>query len=91
MLPPPDPPCSLPPPPQAKRRIGLAEQSVLVALGQAVVLHQLVDGPEPQKEKGMLAERLEAAAQAVKHAFSECPSYEVVSTLPPSSPASAAL
>ncbi|GLI65526.1 hypothetical protein VaNZ11_009081 [Volvox africanus] len=59
---------------QAKLRIGLAEQSVLVALAHAVHLHR-----EGVKGKdGRLAEKLEAAAQVVKQAYSECPSYDVL-------------
>jgi DNA ligase-1 len=61
--------------PQAKLRIGLAEQSVLVALAHAVHLHR--DGVKDKD--GRLAEKLEAAAQVVKQAYSECPSYDVVS------------
>lgn len=60
---------------QAKLRIGLAEQSVLVALSHAVHLHR--NGVKGAKD-GRLAEALEAAAQAVKHAYSECPSYDVL-------------
>ncbi len=60
---------------QTKLRIGLAEQSVLVALGHAAQLHQ---GGSSDKD-GKLAERLEVAAQLVKQAYSECPSYDVVS------------
>lgn len=59
---------------QTKLRIGLAEQSVLVALGHAVQLHQ---GGSSDKD-GKLADRLERAAQLVKQAYSECPSYDVV-------------
>jgi hypothetical protein len=62
---------------QTKLRIGLAEQSVLVALGHAVQLHQ---GGSSDKD-GKLADRLERAAQLVKQAYSECPSYDVVSHL----------
>ncbi|KAF8067164.1 lig1 [Scenedesmus sp. PABB004] len=59
---------------QAKLRIGLAEQSVLVAIAHSVLLHK-----EGASDKdGLLAERLEAAAQAVKAAYSECPSYDVL-------------
>ncbi|KXZ56337.1 hypothetical protein GPECTOR_1g298 [Gonium pectorale] len=59
---------------QAKLRIGLAEQSVLVALAHAVHLHR-----EGVKDRdGRLAERLEAAAQVVKQAYSECPTYDVL-------------
>ncbi len=60
---------------QAKLRIGLAEQSVLVALSHAVHLHR--NGVKGAKD-GRLAEALEAAAQAVKQAYSECPSYDMV-------------
>ncbi|KAG2493340.1 hypothetical protein HYH03_008474 [Edaphochlamys debaryana] len=59
---------------QAKLRIGLAEQSVLVALAHAVQLHR--HGAD--NDTGRLAERLEAAAQVVKQAYSECPSYDIL-------------
>ena len=59
---------------QAKLRIGVAEQSVLVALAQGIHLHR-----NGLKDDGRLAERLEQAAQAVKTAYSECPSYDMVS------------
>ncbi|WIA12629.1 hypothetical protein OEZ85_006285 [Tetradesmus obliquus] len=59
---------------QAKLRIGLAEQSVLVAIAHAVLLHK-----EGAKDKdGKLADRLEQASQAVKAAYSECPSYDML-------------
>eukprot|EP00775_Hariotina_reticulata_P004672 gene4672-4926_t len=59
---------------QAKLRIGLAEQSVLVALAHAALLHK--DGTSDKD--GRLAERLEQAAQDVKAAYSECPSYDAL-------------
>eukprot|EP00878_Enallax_costatus_P010738 GHUV01011215.1.p1 GENE.GHUV01011215.1~~GHUV01011215.1.p1 ORF type:complete len:820 (+),score=334.68 GHUV01011215.1:667-3126(+) len=59
---------------QAKLRIGLAEQSVLVAIAHAVLLHK-----EGAKDKdGRLADRLEQAAQVVKQAYSECPTCDVL-------------
>eukprot|EP00198_Chlamydomonas_reinhardtii_P013554 XP_001702891.1 DNA ligase [Chlamydomonas reinhardtii] len=62
---------------QAKLRIGLAEQSVLVALSHAVHLHR--GGPAALKQPDVkLAEALEAGAQVVKQAYSECPSYDVL-------------
>ena len=57
---------------QGKLRIGLAEQTVLVALAHAVLLHRQGD---PDKD-GKLAGQLEEAAQAVKYVYSQCPSYD---------------
>ncbi|KAL6760310.1 ATP-dependent DNA ligase [Haematococcus lacustris] len=63
---------------QAKLRIGLAEQSVLTALAHAVLLHREGTGLG-KKDGGVgLADRLERSAQAVKAAYSECPSYDEV-------------
>lgn len=59
---------------QAKLRIGLAEQSVLVALAHSTQLQR--DGAK--NRDGRLADRLEQASQAIKQAYSECPSYDVV-------------
>lgn len=58
---------------QAKLRIGLAEQSLLVALGQAAALHNT---PPRSSEGNELADRLETAAQLVKQAYCLCPSYD---------------
>jgi DNA ligase-1 len=51
---------------------------VLVALAHAILLQK--DGAkEGGAKEGQLADRLEQASQAVKQAYSECPSYDVVS------------
>ena len=57
---------------QGKLRIGLAEQTVLVALAHAVLLQRQGD----KDKDGKLAGQLEEAAQAVKYVFSQCPSYD---------------
>ena len=71
---------------QGKLRIGLAEQTVLAALAVAAELHHspppspAATSSKPQKlaEEALLANRLERAAQAVKRAYCECPSYDVI-------------
>ena len=57
---------------QGKLRIGLAEQTVLVALAHAVLLQRQGD----KDKDGKLAGQLEEAAQAVKYVYSQCPSYD---------------
>lgn len=57
---------------QGKLRIGLAEQTVIVALAHAALLHR--DGADGAD----LAARLEASSQAVKMAYSQCPSWDVL-------------
>ncbi|DBB17196.1 hypothetical protein WJX82_005523 [Trebouxia sp. C0006] len=57
---------------QGKLRIGLAEQTVLVALAHAVLLHRQGDKDRDSK----LAGQLEEASQAVKYVYSQCPSYD---------------
>ena len=57
---------------QGKLRIGLAEQTVLVALAHAVLLHRQGD----RDKDGKLAGQLEEASQAVKYVYSQCPSYD---------------
>eukprot|EP00892_Ulva_mutabilis_P007850 jgi/Ulvmu1/5437/UM222_0001.1 len=59
---------------QGKLRIGLAEQSVLVALAQAITLERKTEH-EPCAGNN-LANTLETAAAAVRKAYSECPNYE---------------
>lgn len=57
---------------QGKLRIGLAEQTVLVALAHATVLQK--EGVSGSSES--VASALETASQTVKQVYSECPSYE---------------
>eukprot|EP00891_Asterochloris_glomerata_P009808 jgi/Astpho2/9808/Aster-03779 len=57
---------------QGKLRIGLAEQTVLVALGHAVLLQR----DQAPSEADQLAGALEEAAQIVKYVYSQCPSYD---------------
>lgn len=58
---------------QGKLRIGLAEQSVLVALAHAAVLAK---NAADDRREAELAGILEEAAQLVKQAYSECPSFD---------------
>lgn len=60
---------------QGKLRIGLAEQTVLVALAHATLLER---GSERERQQDGIAGRLHAAEQAVKLAYSQCPSYELL-------------
>ena len=57
---------------QGKLRIGLGAETVLVALAHAVLLH---NSKEKVKSED-LANHLEKASQAVKLAYSQCPSYD---------------
>lgn len=67
---------------QGKLRIGLAEQTVLVALAHAVELTNQSKGTDVSHAKKKLlsvealAGQLEDAAQKVKLAYSRCPSYD---------------
>lgn len=58
-----------------KLRVGLAEQSLLVALGQAATLHE-----DPERKRGTEAfkKRSETAVQMLKVAFCECPNYDMI-------------
>ncbi|GAQ85568.1 putative DNA ligase 1 [Klebsormidium nitens] len=56
-----------------KMRIGLAEQTVISALGQAVVLSE--DPPVPPKD---LPARLDEAGKIMKKVYSECPSFDEI-------------
>ncbi|CAM6116133.1 unnamed protein product [Calypogeia fissa] len=56
---------------QAKMRIGLAEQTMLVSLGQAVVLSE-----KPSVPASKLKARLEEAGQIMKHTYSVLPIYD---------------
>lgn len=53
--------------------MGLGVETVLAALAHAAYLHSAGPGSEDGR-----AGRLEAAAQAVKLAHSQCPSYDVL-------------
>ena len=57
---------------QGKLRIGLAEQTVLIALAHAKYFEGLGDGEEEAKEAR------EAAVAIVKSVYSECPSYDLL-------------
>ena len=62
---------------QGKLRIGVQDSLVLLALGQATFLVKDTDGKGLTAEP-RLASRIDAAAAAVKHAFSVCPAYDVL-------------
>ncbi|CAL8463942.1 g3477 [Coccomyxa elongata] len=59
---------------QGKLRIGLGDETVRVALAHAQSLHR----HGASNTDGKLANRLETAVQAVKQAYSQCPSYDVL-------------
>ncbi len=59
---------------QGKLRIGLGDETVRVALAHAQSLHR--HGAD--NADGKLANRLETAVQAVKQAYSQCPSYDAL-------------
>jgi DNA ligase-1 len=63
---------------QGKLRIGLAEQTVLTALAQAIFITPSANMLDARvgKSKDKLAEDMGLAVDAVKQAFSECPSYD---------------
>ena len=59
---------------QGKLRIGLGTETVLMALAHAKYLHK----HGPGNSDGRLAGHLERGVQAVKQAFTLCPSWDVV-------------
>lgn len=60
---------------QGKLRIGLAQQTVTMALAHAIVLH----GEAGKTKKGAdLADALGAAFDTLKQVFSECPSFDEI-------------
>ncbi|KAJ1967090.1 ATP-dependent DNA ligase Cdc17 [Dispira parvispora] len=59
---------------EGKLRIGLAEQTVLVALAHAFVLHHQTEKLDVET----LAETLQEAAATVKSVYNELPSYDVM-------------
>jgi len=65
---------------QGKLRIGLAEQTVLVSLAHAAMLHHMELAGEAISASA-LPERMAEAEDAVKLVFSNCPSYDLM--LPP--------
>mmetsp|Transcript_12905 Transcript_12905/g.21082 ORF Transcript_12905/g.21082 Transcript_12905/m.21082 type:complete len:871 (-) Transcript_12905:497-3109(-) len=67
---------------QGKLRIGLAEQSILAALAQAIVLTPpglaLTAPPKSSKDKEKLHNALNNALLVIKAVYSEVPSYDVL-------------
>jgi len=59
---------------QGKLRIGLAEQTVLVALAHAILLQR----EEVSGKSESLASKLEEGSQILKRVYSECPSYDEI-------------
>ena len=77
---------------QGKLRIGLAENSVLAALGQACCMHEIdmrretskITGEKPEKldTAKVLMPHLVAANEAIRTVYSECPNYgKIVDTM----------
>lgn len=58
-----------------KLRIGLAEQSLLVALGQAAVLHE---NKTLSRKNDKFKEKAEKAVDKLKATYAECPNYDKV-------------
>ena len=59
---------------EGKLRLGLAEKTVIVALAQAVVTHEL----SKESKKVPSTDQLTKAEAALKEVYSELPSYEVI-------------
>ena len=62
---------------QGKLRIGLAQSTVLISLAHAICLSPPVP-PLDSDNKGPIEERLEAAVDIVKKAYSEVPSFDAI-------------
>ena len=58
-----------------KLRIGLAEQSLLVALGQAATLYKK---PDLKRSSDAFKKESEVAVQLLKVAYCECPNYDMI-------------
>ena len=71
---------------QGKLRIGLAQQTVTLALAHAVVLHSIGDSKEAVQTRikaekmsnSSVADELGSANDILKQVFSECPSYDEI-------------
>ena len=65
---------------QGKLRIGLAEQTVLTALGQAIAIHRymVLNGHSRPEALKLLEENKDSIDLSVKMAFSRLPSYDVI-------------
>lgn len=59
---------------EGKLRLGLAERSVIVALSQAVIVHEA--GKEGKKAPSL--EQMAAAEAVLKEVYSELPNYEII-------------
>jgi DNA ligase-1 len=59
---------------EGKLRLGLAEKTVIVALSQAVIVHEV----EKQGEKTPSLEQMTAAEEMLKGVYSELPNYEII-------------
>ena len=59
---------------EGKLRLGLAEKTVIVALSQAVIVHEV----EKQGEKTPTLEQMTAAEEMLKSVYSELPNYEII-------------
>jgi DNA ligase-1 len=60
---------------EGKLRIGLAEQTVLMSIGQAIVLSENL---EKRKSKERLEGEITKAIETIKSVYSELPSYDII-------------
>jgi len=60
---------------EGKLRIGLAEQTVLMSIGQAIVLSENMD---KRKSKERLESEITKAIETIKSIYSELPSYDII-------------